>query len=86
MPNKNYSRGRRKEYTICEKLRKEGFTIVQRTAGSHSPFDIIAIDQKLHVIRFVQCKPENFSETEKSKLWEACRWLNNPFRCEFEVV
>ena len=43
MPNKNYIKGRRKEYKICKMLREDGYDIVQRTAGSHSPVDIIAI-------------------------------------------
>ena len=43
MPNKNYIKGRRKEYLIRDKLIKEGFDIVQRTAGSHSFIDVIAI-------------------------------------------
>ena len=86
MPNKNYLKGRRKEYKIVQKLRDEGFDIVQRTAGSHSPIDIIAIAKDIRVIKFIQSKPDSFSELDKQRIWEECGWLNNPFRCEFEVI
>ena len=47
MPNKNYIKGRRKEYKICKKLIEKGFDIAQRTAGSHSPIDIIVINKNI---------------------------------------
>lgn len=53
MPNKNYAKGRRLEYSIKKKLEKEGFTVF-RTAGSHSACDLIAVNQK--TIRFIQLK------------------------------
>ena len=42
MANKNYVSGRRFEYTIKKALEKLGWIAI-RSAGSHSPFDIIAI-------------------------------------------
>jgi Holliday junction resolvase len=42
MVNKNYEAGRRFEYTIKKALEKLGWIAI-RSAGSHSPFDIIAI-------------------------------------------
>lgn len=83
MPNKNYEKGRRKEYKVCEQLKKEGFDIVQRTAGSHSPIDIIAIDLTCKVIKLIQCKPDDY---KADKLKEEWNQLNNAFRVEFEVV
>ena len=64
MPNANYIKGRRKEYKVCDELKECGFEIVQRTAGSHSPIDIIAIDIETHQILFVQCKPDGYKETK----------------------
>ena len=64
----NYKRGRRKEYKICKELKKEGFDIVQRTAGSHSPIDIIAINSERMMIWLVQVKPDNLSEKEQWKI------------------
>ena len=86
MPNANYRKGRRKEYSICDRLKDEGFDIVQRTAGSHSPIDVIAINYLTKVIKFIQSKPEDFQESKKQKIMEEWGWLNNPFRCEFEVI
>ena len=42
MVNKNYVSGRRFEYAIKKALEKLGWIAI-RSAGSHSPFDIIAI-------------------------------------------
>ena len=44
MVNKNYEAGRRFEYTIKKALEKLGWIAI-RSAGSHSPFDIIAIKE-----------------------------------------
>ncbi len=85
MPNKNYVKGRRKEYKLCEKLRSEGNEIVQRTAGSHSPIDIIAIDKMFKIITLVQAKPDNFSETETKRLNDKLDWLNGVYHVRFEV-
>jgi hypothetical protein len=45
LPN-NYEQklqaGREKEYLAMEQLRKQGYSVA-RTAGSHGPFDVIAI-------------------------------------------
>ena len=86
MTNKNYVKGRAKEYKIRNLLIKEGWDIVQRTAGSHSPIDVIAINKLTRTIKFIQSKPENFSETEKNKIKNELSWLNNVFRCEFELL
>jgi len=40
--NKNYKNGAAREYRIMKKLEKEGWFCI-RSAGSHSPIDIIAI-------------------------------------------
>jgi len=82
MPNKNYVKGRRKEYAICEELRKKGFDIVQRTAGSHCPFDVIAIDIKCRAIKLIQSKPTNYKADNIINKWKQ---LNNMFKCEFIV-
>ncbi len=52
-----YKKGARKEYKIVCDLRKSGnWDIIQRTAGSHSPIDIIAIDKKDKRILLIQSK------------------------------
>jgi Holliday junction resolvase len=41
MPNKNYVKGRKFEYKIKKEYEDKGY-LVFRTAGSHSPADLIA--------------------------------------------
>ena len=81
MPNKNYVKGRRKEYKICNEFKDAGFDIVQRTAGSHSPIDVIAISRDTRTIFFIQSKPEN----HKLGKYEEEEWLNGEFKVEFVI-
>jgi hypothetical protein len=66
LPNRNYDRGRAKEYRVAKKLRGEGWTVL-RMAGSHGVFDLVALkldhlplcegwNIKLGDIRLIQCK------------------------------
>ena len=88
---KIYEKGRRKEYKIVSDLRKEGFNIVQRTAGSHSPIDIFAISESKKKIKFVQSKRiiEELMSVIPEKLKEEIEkefgWLNGEYNVEFEV-
>ena len=88
---KIYSKGRRKEYKITEDLKKEGYDIVQRTAGSHSPIDIIAINRLTKTIKLIQSKRTiketmDYIDNKQRKDIEAgYRWLNDIYRVEFEV-
>ena len=82
MPNSNYIKGRRKEYKVMADERKLG-NLVLRSAGSHSIIDVVSIDVKARVIKFIQCKPNNISELDKKTLELQARELNNVFRCEF---
>ena len=81
MPNPNYVKGRRKEYTICKRLQKDGFDIVQRTAGSHSPIDVIAINKNKRIILLIQSKPKGY----KSKKYDEFKWLNGFFKVTFKI-
>lgn len=49
----NYRRGYLAELKAMEALRAEGY-VVARTAGSHSPFDIVAVGP--HGVRLIQVK------------------------------
>jgi len=86
MPNRNYIKGRRKEYLIRDKLIKEGFDIVQRTAGSHSFIDVIAIRKSDKQILLIQSKPDNFPQSNVNKLNKEGKWLNGLFNCVFKVL
>ena len=81
----NYRRGRRKEYKILKGERDKGF-VALRSAGSHSPIDIISIDVDERVIRAIQCKPDDISSKAKQALLEANSRLNGSFFMKFEVV
>ena len=84
MPNSNYIKGRKKEYRVMSDERKLG-NLVLRSAGSHSPIDVVSIDVKARVIKLIQCKPDNFSASEHNKIMMACQALNNNFKCVFEI-
>ena len=85
MPNRNYIKGRRKEYKLCKELRELGYEIVQRTAGSHSPIDLFAIDRLNRKILFIQAKPNNYSESKTKKIEKDLYFLNDLYEVEFEV-
>ena len=87
MPNKNYRSGRRKEYSVCDKLKKEGFDIAQRSSGSHSPIDVFAINKEEKKIKFIQIKKGDLSSSEYSKIWEDMKWIQEGnFDIEFEII
>lgn len=86
MPNKNYIKGRRKEYKISHEYIDKGFDISQRTAGSHSPFDIISISIKDKEIRLTQAKPNSMPDSMKMRIMKENEGLNGLFKVIFEVV
>jgi len=81
MKNIKYIKGRRKEYKIRNELLKEGYDIVQRSAGSHSPIDVFAISKEKKEIILIQSKPENYS----SKKYDEFEWLNGNFKVKFTI-
>ena len=88
MPSKNYQSGRRKEYGVIDKLRKEGWEIVQRSKGSHSPIDVFAIHKEDKKIKFIQVKFSKIgyiSPNESQKIYEENEWLNGKFEVEFDL-
>ena len=55
MPNHNYESGRRQEYQVRNKWRELGYMVL-RTAGSHGPFDLVAIHPQRDEILLIQVK------------------------------
>ncbi|MCC6051572.1 MAG: hypothetical protein LM580_12740 [Thermofilum sp.] len=53
MPRSPYKRGARYEYYVKQLLEEKGYLVV-RTAGSHGPFDLIAVDKEKREILLVQ--------------------------------
>lgn len=84
MPNKNYLKGVRKEREIVNFARESGL-ISFRSAGSHSPIDVVVIDIKNKQITFVQCKPDSMSENKKKEIEASMKDLNNQFNVFFFV-
>lgn len=88
MPNKNYINGRAKEYRIMNSLKKQGYTPVLRSAGSHSPIDIIAIsatNDTEREIKFIQCKPKKTSKKQKNSIIQNNQNLNGTFKVTYEI-
>ena len=85
MPNKNYLKGRRKEYKIMRELDLNGCDIVLRSAGSHSAIDVIGINKDEKIILCVQCKPDTMPEMKKAELLKEVEWLNDNFEVRFLV-
>ena len=81
MTNKNYLRGRSREYRTMNKLKEIGYKIVLRSAGSHSPIDVVGI--KDNEIRLIQCKPKSLSEKKRQKILSDLAWLQGQ---ELKVV
>lgn len=59
-----YKIGRRFEYYVKHKFEKQGALVI-RSAGSHSPFDLIAITPDC--IWFIQCKRAKKIQLKKLK-------------------
>lgn len=81
----NYAKGRAREYRTKKKLESQGYIVI-RSAGSHSPIDLVAIHPEFKQIVFIQCKPRKFSKKEEQRLRENFFWLNSLFKVRFEVV
>jgi Archaeal holliday junction resolvase (hjc). len=62
--NKSYIKGRNKEYRIKKKLEQEGYYVI-RSAGSHSYFDLVAINTEKKEILLVQVKTRIDKKTEE---------------------
>lgn len=84
--NKNYVKGRRKEYKIVKELKQQGYDIVQRTAGSHSCIDIFAIHKDTRKILFIQSKPDDYGIKASLKLKSELDFLNGSWFGEFQLV
>lgn len=79
-----YRKGAQKERDIVNACREKGL-IAFRSAGSHSPIDVCAIDREKHRIYFIQSKSDNMPESQKKKIEEKFLDLNDMFEVSFEV-
>ncbi len=82
-----YTKGRAKEYKLIYEERAKG-RIAFRTAGSHSPFDVISIDLATKTIRLIQSKrtlSQKMSYIDP-KLAEKLKKENKKFNGTYEVI
>ena len=85
MPNPKYQKGYRKERKIVNMARGLGW-IAFRSAGSHSPIDVVIIDPKNKTVRFIQCKSDKLHKSQKLKLEKEMEDLDGRFTSTFEVI
>ena len=78
MVNRNYNNGRAFEYRVRDHFKAEGFEVF-RTAGSHSPADLICIRGQPDgiTIKIIQCKgkKELMTKQQKQDFFEYCEDL-----------
>ena len=84
MPNPNYVKGVKKERAIVNQARAEG-KIAFRSAGSHSPVDVVIIDYFSKTIKLIQCKPDNFSHKKVIALETRYASIDGIYKVIFEV-
>lgn len=80
-----YAKGRRFEYQTMHKLEQQGF-IAMRTAGSHSPFDIIAINPATQKILLIQCKAGTITDKAKHLIRNQWKELNGNYELMFDLL
>lgn len=85
MGNSNYIKGRKKEYKIVHAEKDKG-NIAFRSAGSHSPVDVVSIDTKNKKIRLIQAKPDSMNAHQRQKLRDKNKELNGMFEVKFSVI
>ena len=67
MPNSRYLSGVRVEREVVNRAREKGL-IAFRSAGSHSPFDVVILDKGNKVVTFLQCKSHKKEKKIGSKI------------------
>ena len=77
-----YAKGRRKEYALIHEAKAQGH-IAFRSAGSHSPIDVVTIDTLRKVIRLIQAKT-NVSPAALKRIEEQHKELNGTYRVYFQ--
>ena len=83
--NSNYRKGYRKERDLVNRAREVG-RIAFRSAGSHSPIDVVSINHERKIIELLQSKPKSMSDNAKQKLYNEFKHLNGTYEVYFNVV
>ena len=85
MPNKNYVKGVKKERLYVNRAKSMGL-ISFRSAGSHSPIDVVVIDMKTRNIGFIQCKPDSMAQIAKDRILDELKELSGAYTVRFNVL
>lgn len=82
----NYKRGADKERRIVNRFREAGY-LAFRSAGSHSPIDVFALNPKTHEIILVQSKLGKFlSNPAREKIIQEGKKLNGIYTLSFALM
>ena len=84
MPNKHYMKGYRKERKLVNEARAEGY-LAFRSAGSHSPVDVVIVRQHGGTIDLIQCKSDNISVSKRKKLMKRSEEIDGYYYVRFKV-
>ena len=66
MPNRQYEKGVRFERKIVNEAREAGL-LAFRSAGSHSPVDVVIVNEPMRKIYLIQCKHSKEKHKKLSK-------------------
>lgn len=81
----NYQKGVKLERKLVNQARKEG-KIAFRSAGSHSPIDVVIIDIESLTIELIQCKKGKLSKKEEQSIIELFAQMTDTFSVTGRLV
>lgn len=84
MSRTNYQRGADKERRIMNKFEGDKFTTL-RSAGSHSPIDVVIINHEDKIIRLIQSKLGYISKPAKERIIQDGIKFNGTYAVVFEL-
>jgi Holliday junction resolvase len=82
----NYQNGANRERRVVNSLKEQGFDLVFRSAGSHSPVDLFALDIKTKQIWLIQCKPKSLSSNGKNKIEDSIRQFEGCYSVKTKCI
>lgn len=80
-----YRKGYEKERRIVNNLKKEGW-LAFRSAGSHSPIDVFALNPLTFEIKLIQSKSDKASESYKKRIFKEISKYEGDYVVKCEVI
>jgi len=84
MPIKRYRKGADEERRIVRLFREKG-SVALRSAGSHSPIDVVVIDHNLREIKLIQSKLGKLSVNKRKSIINNSIKLEGTYKVKFEL-